>query len=87
MARGRRSRYEIPVDPRPVGSVAWASAPPDLPVHRFDEPHSPGYNHTEGGVRIMDVQIPGHYRGANTWAQREQYDAMQRRKGYGPEED
>lgn len=66
-------------DERPRGSVAWASAPPDYPVHTFNEPHSRGCG--EGGVRITEIQPSGWYRGANTYAEDEQYRAMQRRKG------
>lgn len=72
-----------PEDERPLGVVNFASTLGDIPsqIHTFNEPYSPRSTGEQRGIRSVEVQIPGHYRGSNTWGQRAQYDEMKRRQG------
>jgi len=70
-------------DERPLGVVNFASTLGDIPsqIHTFNEPYSPRSTGEQHGIRSVEVQIPGNYRGSNTWGQRAQYDEMKRRQG------
>ena len=74
-------------DTRRVGRVAWASPPPDIGSHVFNEPSDPGEEMPHRPIRIMEVQPSAYDRGGNMYAQRQQYDATMKARGFGPEED
>ena len=79
-----------PEETRPLGVVNFASTLGDIPsqIHTFnpDGYHSPRSTGEQHGIRSVEAQIPGHYRGSNTWGQREQYNEMKRRQGVEEED-
>ena len=84
----RFSPDPAPEDTRPLGVVNFASTLGEIPsqIHTFNEPYSPRSTGEQRGIRSVEVQIPGNYRGSNTWGQRAQYDEMKRRQGVEEED-
>lgn len=79
MARNvRHYGTEVEEDTRPLGSVSWAdSGVPTERIHTFNDPRSPDTSSEQRGIRNGCSNIPF----MATHNSREQYHAMNRRKG------
>ena len=86
MARRPPWVSEVVEDTRRVGRVAWASPPPQIDLHTFNEPHSPRSTGEAQTVRTMELQPSAYSRGANNYEGREMYRATQRAKGIEEED-
>ena len=82
----RRGEVEVPEDTRRVGRVAWASPPPQIDQHTFNEPHSPRSTGEARTIRTMELQPTAYSRGANNYVGDEMYRATQRAKGLEEED-
>ena len=78
---------DLPEDTHRMGRVAWASPPPQIELHTFNEPHSPRSTGEAQTVRTVEIQPSAYSRGANNYACDAMYRATQRAKGLGDEED
>ena len=79
---------DLPEDTHRMGRVAWASPPPQIELHTFNnEPHSRRSTGEARTVRTVEIQPSAYSRGANNYAGDAMYRATQRAKGLGDEED
>ena len=77
---------DLPEDTHRMGRVAWASPPPQIELHTFNEPHSPRSTGEARTIRTVEVQPSAYSRGANTYAQESQYLATMRARGFEEED-